>query len=397
MDFLITDRFAEVRDQAVAWVRDNVDPAWADEQHRTGDFHTPELHRRLARDGWLGAGWPPEYGGTDRSADLADAIHEEIAALGIHEDGWVTTEMICRTLLHVGTEDQKRELISGAVRGEVLIVLGYTEPDCGSDMAAARCRARRDGDEWVIDGQKMFTSTAQLSTHVFLLTRSDFEAPKHAGLTTFLVPLDAPGVEIQPMLTVGGQRTNATFYSGVRVPDGTRVGQAEHGWDVMGVALVYERSTSAGNWRAGPSIASRVAAWCRSTARPDGTPDVTLFDDPTVQERLARIAIEGEVSRLLDQRVAWVSANGGMPGVEGSMAKLYGSEAVQRHYSVLQDILGAEAVLGDGAPGAPLHGEVDVAFRYAIVGTIYAGTSEIQRDIIAQRRLGLPRNRPRAD
>lgn len=392
MDFLNTDQFADVRDQAVNWVRANVDPAWADEQHRTGDFHTPELHRRLASDGWLGAGWPAEYGGTDRPADLAAAIHQEIAALGIHEDGWATTDMICRTLLHVGSEDQKREFISGAVRGETLIVLGYTEPDSGSDVAAAKCRARRDGDDWIIDGQKMFTSTAQLATHVFLLTRSNFEAPKHAGLTTFLVPLDAPGVEIQPMLTVGGQRTNATFYSGVRVLDSARVGEAERGWDVMGVALVYERGGGGGG-RSGPSLTERVAAWCRSTARPDGS---TVFDDPTVQERLARISIESEVSSLLGQRVAWVSARGGMPGVEGSMSKLYSSEAAQRHYSTLQDILGPEAVLSERAPGAPLHGEVDVAFRYAIVGTIYGGTSEIQREIIAQRRLGLPRNRPRS-
>jgi alkylation response protein AidB-like acyl-CoA dehydrogenase len=238
----------------------------------------------------------------------------------------------------------------------------------------------------------MFTSTAQSATHVFLLTRTNFEVPKHAGLTTFLVPLDGPGVEIQPMLTVGGQRTNATFYSDVRVPDSARVGDPERGWDVMGVALVYERG-GGGSGRTGPTLTERVAEWCQTHRRPDGS---RVFDDPTVQERLARIAIESEVARLLGQRVAWVSSTGGMPGVEGSMAKLYGSEAHQRHYSTLQDILGAEAVLTHQAAEAPLQGDVDSAFRYAIVGTIYGGTSEIQREIVAQRRLGLPRNRPKS-
>lgn len=391
MDFTVTDELADVRDQAIRWVRENVDPEWAETQHRTGDYHTPELHRRLARDGWLGAGWPAEYGGTGQSPALATAIHQEIAALGIHEDGWTTTDMVCKTLLHVGTDEQKRRFISAALTGDVVIVLGYTEPDCGSDVAAAKCRAERCGDGWLVNGQKMFTSTAHMATHVFLLSRTNFDVAKHAGLTLFLVPLDAPGVEIQPTYTVGGQRTNTTFYSDVRVPDEARVGEVDHGWDVMGVALVYERG-GGGSGRTGPSLTDRVAGWCRNQMRADGT---SVFDDPTVQHRLARIALESEVARLLGERVTWVASRGGLPGVEGSMAKLYGSEAKQRHYSAMQDILGAEAVLRHGAAEAPLAGEVDTAFRYAIVGTIYGGTSEIQREIIAQRRLGLPRSRPR--
>ena len=350
------------------------------------------MHARLARDGWLAAGWPKQYGGSDNSPALAAAIHEEISAAGIHEDGWKTTVMVCRTLLEVGTEEQKEDIISASLQGEIVIVLGYTEPDSGSDVAAAKCRAERDGDSWVINGQKMFTSTAHLATHVFILTRTNFDVPKHAGLTMFLVPLDAHGVEIQPMHTVGGQRTNATFYSDVRVPDTMRVGEAEHGWDVMGVALVYERGGRSSG-RNGPSLTERVAKWCQTATRADGT---LLFDDPTVLERLGRIAVESEVTKLLELRVAWVGSVGGLPGVEGSMAKLYGSEAVQRHYSALMDILGPEGVLNGNDSEAPVHGEVESALRYAIVLTIYGGTSEIQREIIAQRRLGLPRNRPRS-
>ena len=392
MDFEVTDEFADVRDEAVRWVQKNVDPEWAAHQHRTGDYHTPELYARLARDGWLAAGWPKQYGGSENSLALATAIHQEIAARGIHEDGWSTTDMVCKTLLHVGTEQQKAEFVAAAARGEVVIALGYTEPDSGSDVAAAKCRAERDGDSWVINGQKMFTSTAHLATHVFLLTRTNVDAPKHAGLTMFLVPLDAPGVEIRPMHTVGGQRTNATFYSDVRVPDSMRIGEVGHGWEAIKVALVYERGRGGGG-PSGPSLTHRVAKWCQTATRDDGT---AIFDDPTVLERLGRIAVESEVTKLLGKRVAWVASTGGLPSVEGSMAKLYGSESAQRHYSTLMDILGADGVLNGEDSDAPVHGEVEAALRYAIVGTIYGGTSEIQREIVAQQRLGLPRSRPRS-
>jgi alkylation response protein AidB-like acyl-CoA dehydrogenase len=246
-----------------------------------------------------------------------------------------------------------------------------------------------DGEEWVVNGQKMFTSTAHVGTHVFLLTRSNTDVPKHRGLTMFMVPMDAPGVECQPVLTLGGQRTNATFYSDVRVPDACRIGDVNGGWAVMRVALVYERGGSGGT--AGPTLAERFAGWAQSTPADDGG---TLYDSPLVKEKLVRIAVDLEVAKLLGTKVGWVSQTGGMPAVEGSMAKLFGPEAAQRHYSDLLDILGPEGVLQPGAPGAPLDGSIEQAFRNAVVGTVYGGSSEIMREIIAERRLGLPRARP---
>jgi alkylation response protein AidB-like acyl-CoA dehydrogenase len=390
MDFEIVDKLADLRDAAARWLDENADPEWAEEQARTGDFHTPELQRRLARDGWLGAGWPREYGGTDNSPQLATAIYQEMARRGFHLDGWGSTRLVCQTLLRVGTEDQKQRYVRGMIDGAVLIALGYTEPDSGSDAAAAKCRSVRDGEEWVIDGQKMFTSTAQLSTHVFMLTRSDFDVPKHEGLTMFMVGLDAPGVEIQPMYTVGGQRTNATFYSDVRVPDADRVGDVGEGWSVMKVALGFEHG--ARRPPTSPTLLEGVASWARETTRPDGS---RVFDDQSVQERLARIAIDEEIAKLLSLRVAWIVEHAGMPGAEGSMAKLFGAEARQRQHATLQEIVGPEAVLQHFSGDAPLDGAVDSAFRYGIVDTIYGGSSEIMREIVAQRHLGLPRNRPR--
>jgi len=389
VDFVTVDDLAEHRRAAQDWLADHVRPEWADEQYRSGTHHTDELHQQLARDGILGAGWEAEYGGSDTDPDFARAVLDAVAGAGLYADGWATTNMVIRTIRHVGSEDQKKAIIAGALRGEILIALGYSEPDSGSDVAAAKTRAVKDGDEWVIDGQKMFTSTAQSCSHVFVLARTNTDVPKHKGLTMFLVPTDAPGFELQPVYTLGGQRTNATFYSGLRIPDSLRIGGIDEGWRVMRVALVFERG--GGRVSAGPTLAEKAAAWAMSTERVDGA---TYYDDPVNRERLAKMAVEQEVGRLLELRVRWMNSRGDLPGIEGSMAKLFNSEAAQRHYGALVDMLGSAGVLQPGAAGAPLDGDLEAHFRSTVVATIYGGASEIQRDIIAQGRLGLPRNRP---
>jgi 3-oxocholest-4-en-26-oyl-CoA dehydrogenase alpha subunit len=390
MDFSLTDDLAEHRSAARAWVRTNARHEWAGEQQRRGDHHTPELHALLARDGILGAGWPIELGGSDVDPGFARAVLDELYAMGIVGDAWATTQMVLRTMQHVSPEEQLRAYVPRALRGELLIALGYSEPDSGSDVAAAKTRAVRDGDEWVINGQKMFTSAAQVCTHVFVLARSNPDAPKHKGLSMFLVPTDARGYERQPIYTLGGQVTNATFYTDVRVPDSARVGGVDDGWSVMHVALVYERG-GGGIGAAGRSLLDKAVAWAQATTREDGA---TFYDDALNRERLARIAIELEVGRLLGLRVRWMSDRGELPGVEGSMHKLFWSETDQRHYAELVAMMGPLGVLQPDVPGAPLEGELELSFRSAVVGTIYGGASEVQREIIAERRLGLPRSRP---
>jgi hypothetical protein len=400
MDFNIRDELSGYRNQAQAWIDEHVDPAWAKRQKASGRYHTPELHALLADQGWYAAGWPEEYGGSDKNPDLARALLQELAGAGIKHDGWSTTSLVLNVLLQVGTEEQKQYYIRGGLRGEILIALGYTEPGSGSDVAAAASRATRHEDGWLINGQKMFTSTGDQATHIFMLTRTNIEASKHRGLTMFLVPTASPGFEWNPIQTLGGQTTTATFYTDVHVPDRARVGDVDAGWGVMRVALVFERgggigprppsgtSGNVGSQRAG--LPMRVVEWARRTCREDGG---LVWDEPSVRERLARIAIEAEVSKLLWMRSSWIAETGGMPGTEGSAAKLYMSETEQRHHRDLLDILGAEAVLHADATDAPLGAAIEEAFRYGVVQTLYGGSSEIMREIVAQRQLGLPRVR----
>ena len=194
----------------------------------------------------LAPGWPEEYGGQGRDPLEVLAMAEEFQTAGAPTYGGSTTLMVANVIRHIGTEEQKRVILPQALGGEIIIVLGFTEPESGSDVAAAQTRAVRDGDDWVINGQKMFTTNAQVADYVFLLARTNFEVAKHKGLTTFLVPLRQPGVEIQPVSTVSGERTNLTFYSDARVDDALRIGEIDGGWDVMTVGLTFERALPQG-------------------------------------------------------------------------------------------------------------------------------------------------------
>ncbi len=388
MDFRLGERSDAFRDEVRAFLGENFRPDMIERAHDTGTSHNWEFHRALGAQGWIAASWPEEYGGQGRDPMEMTAMRDELRLAGVPTDGLGQTIMIARTIRAVGTDEQKQRFLPPALAGEIIFALGYTEPDSGSDVAAAKTRAVRDGDEWIIDGQKMFTTLAHEATYVFLLTRTNPDVPKHKGLTMFLVPLDAPGVEIHPVHTMGGERTNATFYTGVRVPDAFRVGEVDGGWDVMTVALTFERGGFA--LTEADRVWELTVDWATATRRADGT---RVIDDPLVRERLATMRVNLEVARLLAYRCSYVAASGGLPGVEGSMHKLWYSETMTADASELVDMLGAEGVLAHGDDDAPVNGWVEHLYRHAAVTTIYGGTSEVQRGIIAERGLGLPRNR----
>jgi alkylation response protein AidB-like acyl-CoA dehydrogenase len=350
-------------------------------------MHDWGFHRALCARGYLAAGWPEEVGGLGRSAIDQCVLAQELYRSGAPIDGLSIAAMVGATLLLCGTDEQRATVVPAILAGEVMCCLGYSEPDAGSDVAAVATRAVRDGEGWVIDGQKMFTTMAHEAQYVFLLARSNPAAPKHKGLTMFLVPMDTPGIEVAPVATMGGERTNITFYNQVRVPDTARVGEVDGGWSVMHAALVYERTSA--NWGEPHHLVESVARWALERAPDGGRP----FDDPALRAELARASTELEVGRLLLLRAAWRSSLGEMPQVEGSMAKLHITESFVRASSSLLAALGTPGLLATGEPGAPLGGLVEHAFRHAVVTTIYGGSSEVQREIIAGRALGLPRAR----
>jgi alkylation response protein AidB-like acyl-CoA dehydrogenase len=388
MDFRLGEKSEAVRREAQDFLAEAFTPEVRRTMEETGVHHSWDFHRKLVARGWLAPGWPKEFGGQGRDPLEILAFAEELQRAGAPTYGVGTTLMIAGVIRHIGTEEQKQLILPPALRGEIIIVLGFTEPESGSDVAAAQTRAVRDGDQWVINGQKMFTTNAQEADYAFMLTRTNTEVPKHQGLTTFLVPLKQPGVEIREVRTISGERTNLTFYTDVRVDDSLRIGEVDGGWDTMAVGLTLERSGAQG----GQSfrLLAAMEHWAATAVDPAGRPRVA---DPTVLARLGRAAAENEVSTLLARRSAWVQSTGGLPGVEGSMAKLFASEALTRQGGDFMDMLGPDGTRSTGDPTAVEGGAAEFALRFALGATTYGGTSEIQRNIIAQRGLGLPRAR----
>jgi alkylation response protein AidB-like acyl-CoA dehydrogenase len=387
MDFRLDPETEAFRAEVRAFLTDHLTREIVERALTTGTMHDWGFHKALCERGYLAAGWPKEVGGLGRSAIDQVLLNQELYGAGAPIDGLNIASMVGATLLLAGTDEQRRDILPRILAGEVMTCLGYSEPDAGSDVASVATRAVRDGDRWVIEGQKMFTTMAHEAQYVFLLTRSNPDVPKHKGLTMFLVPMDTPGIEVTPVETMGGERTNITFYSGVRVPDSCRVGDVDAGWSTMHAALVYERNGA--NWGEPNHLVEAVAAWARTPRSDDSRP----FDEPHVRETLARWSTELEAGRLLLFRSAWLASQGAMPQVEGSMAKLHITESFVRAAAALVDLLGPHGLVPMGEAGAVLQGLVEHAFRHSVVTTIYGGSSEVQRDIIAGRALGLPRSR----
>jgi 3-oxocholest-4-en-26-oyl-CoA dehydrogenase alpha subunit len=382
MDFAIDQRAEWLRAQARDFLAEHLTPQVRARVARTGEYHDDEFHQALARRGWLGAFWPEADGGLGWDRADVDVLYEEMAAAGAPMEAVAVTHIIAETIRRAGTPEQKQRIVRPVVRGEVLLALGYTEPDAGSDLAAVRTRAVRDGDGWLINGQKMFTTMGHLADYVFLLARTDTEARKHRGLTMFLVPTSAAGFSCAPVRTLSGERTNVTFYNDVRVGDDARVGEPGQGWAIVNLALAFERG---GEFAAQLRRLVRAAVGWGSGSGADR--------DPAFLARLGRVAAATEVSRLLGAQASQRRSTPAGGAVEGAIAKVYATEALLRGSGALLDATGAAGLLPAGAPGAAADGELQHLYREAQIATLYGGTSEVLRGVIAERRLGLPRSR----
>lgn len=381
MDFALDERAERFRAEVREFLREHLTEEVHARVAASGTYHDWEFHRALARRGWIGAAWPVADGGQGRDRAEMDLLYEELAAAGAPVEGFAVSLIIAETIRRVGTPEQKARILGPVRDGELLLSLGYTEPDAGSDLAAASTRAERDGDGWRINGQKNFTTHAHEAGYVFLLARTDPSAAKHAGLTMFLVPTTAEGFSCAPVHTLSGERTNITYYSDVYVSDDARVGAVGQGWQIVTLALAFERGGEfAAQLR---RLVNAAVAWGRSAGR---------ADDPRLLRRLGRVVAATAVARLLGAQATWLRGSEQAGAVEGAMAKVYATEALLAGSGELLDATGALGMLDRGASDAPSGGELQHLYRESQISTLYGGTSEVLRDVIARRRLGLPRS-----
>jgi hypothetical protein len=348
----------------------------------------PEYRRilkRLADDGWLGIGWPKEVGGQGRSALEQYIFAEEVQRVGFPLP-FLTLGTVGPTIMHYGTEAQKQKFLPAVLRGQMHFAIGYSEPEAGTDLAALKTRAVRDGDEWVINGSKVFTSLADYADYIWLAARTDPEAPKHRGISMFLVPTSAPGYKCTPIWTVSGVRTNATYYEDVRVPDENLIGGENRGWTLITGQLNFER-VSLVNASGFESTLGDLVDWARATKLPDGR---RVVEQPFVQQNLARCHAHVEVLKLMNWKQAWASTKGMLHPAEASAAKVFGTEMAVRIYEWMMEVIGQASTVKEGSPEAVLRGRIERMYRSALILTFGGGTNEVQRDIIAMAGLGMP-------
>jgi hypothetical protein len=348
----------------------------------------PEYRRilkRLADDGWLGIGWPKEYGGQGRSALEQYIFAEEVQRVGFPLP-FLTLGTVGPTIMHYGTEGQKQKFLPPILRGDMHFAIGYSEPEAGTDLAGLKTRAVRDGEEWVINGSKVFTSLADYADYIWLAARTDPDAPKHRGISMFMVPTSAPGYKCTPIWTVSGVRTNATYFEDVRVPHENLIGGENRGWTLITGQLNFER-VSLVNASGFESTLGDLVDWARGTKLPDGR---RVVDQPFVQQNLARCHAHVEVLKLMNWKQAWASTKGMLHPAEASAAKVFGTEMAVRLYEWMMEVIGQASTVKEGSPEAVLRGRIERMYRSALILTFGGGTNEVQRDIIAMAGLGMP-------
>ncbi len=342
---------------------------------------------QLGERGWLGITWPKQHGGQEGDGVYEYLLNEALARRGGPQIG-KGVGIIGKTLIRHGSEKLKAEFLPKILRNEVEFAVGYSEPNAGSDAASMQLRATRDGDGWRLNGQKTWTTSAHFAEWYWVGARTDPEAPKHFGITLFLVPLDHPGITIKPIWTMGDERTNEVYLDDVWVSDDYVVGELNKGFQYISEALDLERFTM---FTFSP-IAQRLEIlqeYVRTTVR-DGVP---LKDDPVIRQRLARLTTEAEVARTMGLRFVYESSKGGAaPTAWASEYKLFATELSKRLADASMDIAGPGSQLRVRTEDAPLEGRAESTYRYTVIDTIGGGASEIQKNIIARRKLGLPKN-----
>ena len=349
---------------------------------------------QMGADGWLALGWPTEYGGQNRSM-MDQLIFTDEAAIAGAPVPFLTINSVAPTIMHYGTDEQKAFFLPRIAAGELHFSIGYSEPGAGTDLAALRTTAVRDGDEYVINGQKMWTSLVAYADYIWLACRTDPSTleprgKKHKGISMLIVPTTSSGFDYTPVHTMSGVDTSATYYSDVRVPLSARVGEEGGGWPLVTNQLNHERVALCSAAPVQTALRETVA-WAQQHKTGDGQ---RIIDAPWARTNLARVHAKVEYLKLINWKIASAAASGGSPSpADASATKVFGTEFATEAYRLLMEVVGPAATLRQDSPGAQLHGRLERYQRTSLILTFGGGTNEVQRDIIGMLALGLPPQR----
>lgn len=346
-----------------------------------------KLIRQIGKDGWLGVGWPKEFGGGGMTMTEQMIFLEEQRRSGAPFP-FVTVSTVGPAIMEHGTPDQKAEFLPRILAGECHFSIGYSEPNAGTDLASLSCEAVLDGDEWVINGTKMFTSGANDTDYIWLAVRTDPDAPKHKGISIIIVPSDTPGFSASLIHTMGGSATAMSYYENVRVPKENVVGPVNGGWKLITLQLNHERIGLAAFGSAAYARTEKVIEWATETETPDGG---KMIDLPWVQQNLGEVYARIEAMKLLNWRMAAELESGFVNPADASSVKVYGTEVVLEVYRLLQEIVGPAALVQAGSPAAQIDGEIEHESRLGTINTFGGGVNEIQREIVSMAGLRMPR------
>src|SRR3954468_21454052 len=392
MDFDFSPEQQAFLAEVESFLDDNADPEVFDptRENMAQIVDTPARRAfmaKLAERGWLGLTWPKEWGGKESDGVYEYLLNEALARRGGPQIG-KGVGIVGKTLLRHGSDKLKKEFLPKILNAEIEFAVGYSEPGAGSDAAAMKLKATKVEGGWVLSGQKIWTTSAHFADWYWVGARTDTEVAKHFGITLFLVPMDHPGLTVKPIWTMGDERTNEVFFDDVWVSDDYVVGELNRGFQYISEALDLERFTM---FTFSP-IEQRLDLLCEyvRTSSVDGEP---LREDAVVRQRIAQLVTQGEVARVLGLRVVAQSMKGGAPPTtESSEYKLYATELSKRLANASMDIAGPGSQLSVGTEDAPMKGRSESTYRYTVIDTIGGGTSEVQKNIIARRKLGLPKN-----
>lgn len=396
MDFNYSAADIAFRDELRAWLAHALPKGWGESVFEPEDedenaMFRLDWERKLHKGGWSGISWPKEYGGRGATLIEQAIFAEEIARAKAPEGlNIIGRNLVATTLFHHGTEAQKRRFLPKILSGDEVWCQGFSEPNAGSDLASIRCRAERDGDHFVVNGQKIWTSFAQYAQWCILLVRTDPSLPKHKGISFLLVDMKSPCLTLRPLRQMSGEyEFNETFFDNVRVPAENLVGELNGGWKIAMTTLTYERGPedSLGRQIRFKQELDQLLALAARAKRGGRR----AIDDPVLRQKLGKAVVDVEAMRLIAWRGFSQTVKGAQRGVEASMNKLYWSHAMQQVYETALDALGPEAMLAGDDPANPGQGRVQLGYLRSKAFTIYSGSSEIQRNIIAERVLGLPK------